>query len=198
MNIVNKNLKFTNTLYDRVGTTAIVIHHVGVCGDSTVDNIHKYHIENNKWSGIGYHFFVDKTGIIYRGRPIDKTGAHCLNHNHDTIGICLAGNFDEEIPTNNQMKSLSDLVDFIEKYYCKTLKIYRHCDLTPTGCPGKNFSLSEIRIFQKDEPEQPQSFSKNARDFVEKYKIMSDGRYLEPVTREELAVTLYRLYNLIK
>jgi N-acetyl-anhydromuramyl-L-alanine amidase AmpD len=40
---------------------------------------------------MGYHFFINFSGYIERGRPIHKIGAHCYGYNKTSIGICLAG-----------------------------------------------------------------------------------------------------------
>ena len=56
--------------------------------DITVDTIKKWHVEGRGWSDIGYHFYIDISGKIWKGRDIDKTGAHCKNHNRNSIGIC--------------------------------------------------------------------------------------------------------------
>ena len=31
---------------------------------------------------IGYHFYITRDGEIHRGRPLEKVGAHCRDHNH--------------------------------------------------------------------------------------------------------------------
>ena len=40
---------------------------------------------------IGYHFYIRKDGFIWSTRPMDMVGAHCLGHNHDSIGIAYEG-----------------------------------------------------------------------------------------------------------
>lgn len=49
-------------------------------------------MEKKGWDDIGYHFVIAKTGVIERGRSIDKIGAHAAPRNFDSIGICLTGN----------------------------------------------------------------------------------------------------------
>jgi hypothetical protein len=46
------------------------------------------------WKDIGYHFFIDKSGSIHLGRPINFVGAHAKGYNSFTIGICLSGSSD--------------------------------------------------------------------------------------------------------
>lgn len=43
---------------------------------------------------IAYHYIIKKNGYLHRGRDIDTKGAHCYGENHDSIGICLLGEYD--------------------------------------------------------------------------------------------------------
>ena len=45
-----------------------------------VETIKKWHVEGNGWSDIGYHFYIDLEGNIFKGRDIATMGAHCLLH----------------------------------------------------------------------------------------------------------------------
>jgi len=124
----------------RKATRYAVIHHVA--GDSTVEKIHAQHLGQG-WAGIGYHFFIDFEGIVYRGRPYSAEGAHVLNQNSDKIGICLNGNLDVRKPTDAQIKSLVWLLGEIKKDY-PGIKIVGHGDLMATNCPGRYVNVAEI------------------------------------------------------
>ena len=52
------------------------------------------HIHHRGFRDIGYHFYLTRNGEIHRGRPLEKIGAHCLNHNRHSIGICYEGGLD--------------------------------------------------------------------------------------------------------
>ena len=52
------------------------------------------HIHHRGFRDIGYHFYLTRNGKIHRGRPLEKIGAHCLNHNRHSIGICYEGGLD--------------------------------------------------------------------------------------------------------
>lgn len=43
------------------------------------------------FSDIGYHYVIDLDGTIEPGRAEGVVGAHCENHNHNSIGICMIG-----------------------------------------------------------------------------------------------------------
>ena len=67
--------------------------------------IQSWHLARG-WATIGYHFVVSPSGRIFRGRPVDRLGAHVLGHNAGTVGICLMGNFENERPTPAALGSL--------------------------------------------------------------------------------------------
>jgi len=75
----------------------IFIHCSATPADMYVDAalIHRWHTDpkpqGRGWSDIGYHFVLPRDGTIEAGRPVALIGAHVLNHNRDSIGICLAG-----------------------------------------------------------------------------------------------------------
>ena len=59
--------------------------------DIGVKEIRKWHVDENKWSDIGYHDVIRRNGAIETGRPLEKPGAHAKGHNQNAIGICLVG-----------------------------------------------------------------------------------------------------------
>ena len=54
------------------------------------------HILHRGFRDIGYHFYITRDGEIYRGRALEKVGAHCRNHNSHSIGVCYEGGLDAE------------------------------------------------------------------------------------------------------
>lgn len=148
---------FQFTEYEkRSATDFIVIHHTGFPNedkDSTAAAVHKYHQEDRKWAGIGYHYLIRKDGMIEQGRRPDMVGAHALGHNKNSVGVCLAGNFDIGKPTQAQMKAVKELCRWLcQKYGLDSTQkgvIVGHRDVNDTACPGKNLykKLGEIRRF---------------------------------------------------
>lgn len=114
----------------------IVIHHTASTAKETVEQIHNFHINNNGWAGIGYHFYIRKDGTIYKGRDEKYAGAHCENYNSVSLGICCEGNFEIEKPTEKQIQSVTDLVKYLRKKY-GNFKLVGHKDLNATACPGQ-------------------------------------------------------------
>lgn len=139
MNIIKKKFKF-KSLVLRSDTKYIILHHRAGNGD--VESIHSQHIMQG-YSGIGYHFYVRKNGEIYSGRPLKMQGAHCLGQNKFSVGVCFEGNFEQEKPTKEQIKSGVDIVNYLLNIYPQA-KVVRHKDLCKTLCPGKNFNINEI------------------------------------------------------
>jgi N-acetylmuramoyl-L-alanine amidase len=66
----------------------------------------RWHLDRG-FLAIGYHFVISPTGRIFRGRPVDRMGAHVKGHNRGTVGICLMGDFEHERPTIAALAALS-------------------------------------------------------------------------------------------
>ena len=122
---------------------SIIVYHHTADNNMTpqkIDEIHK----GRGWSGIGYHFYIRKDGMIYRGRPENSVGAHAPGVNSRAFGIDVEGNLNSENLTQSQMSSIIKLSKYLmEKYNIKDLK--RHKDVRNTECPGKNFPFEEIK-----------------------------------------------------
>lgn len=143
----------------RPSTEMIVIHHAGFPDgdkDSSAEEIHKFHQEVNGWAGIGYHYVIRKDGTIEQGRRPQMVGAHSYHHNMNSVGICVAGNFEVAKIKEKQMDSLKLLTAWLcKKYKLNPMKdgvIVGHRDLNDTSCPGKNLysKLGEIRRYCRD------------------------------------------------
>ena len=151
-------LRFTE-YEERPSTEMIVIHHAGFPDgdkDSSAEEIHKFHQETNGWAGIGYHYVIRKDGTIEQGRRPLAVGAHAYQHNKNSVGICVAGNFDLVKVPSVQMDSLKLLTAWLcQKYKLNPMKkgvIVGHRDLNDTSCPGDNLyaKLDEIRRYCRD------------------------------------------------
>ena len=151
-------LQFTE-YEERPATEMIVIHHAGFPDgdkDSSAEAIHKFHQEVNGWAGIGYHYVIRKDGTIEQGRKPLAIGAHAYQHNKNSVGICVAGNFDIGKPNREQMDSLKLLTAWLcQRYKLNPMKkgvIVGHRNLNDTNCPGDNLysKLGEIRRYCRD------------------------------------------------
>ena len=124
--------------------TLIIIHCSAVRPGQTSSaaQIDTWHRRDNHWKfGIGYHYVVRRDGSIEPGRPEWQVGAHCLNHNAHSIGVCYEGGLDirgqpADTRTEAQKASLRRLLEDLHRRYPKAL-IVGHRDLDPTKeCPG--------------------------------------------------------------
>ena len=141
MVINDANLTF-GEMAKRTKTTLLVLHHAA--GNGSVEQIHSYHKNTKGWAGIGYHFYIRKDGSVWRGRPEDTVGAHTLNYNSVSIGICFEGNFENEQMSDAQKNAGRELVTYLKNKYPSITEVKRHGDLRATDCPGKNFPFDEI------------------------------------------------------
>ncbi|WP_461207893.1 peptidoglycan recognition protein family protein [Clostridium sp. DL1XJH146] len=142
LNITDTHLKFNGNFSKGNSPKFIVLHHAAI-SECTIEDINSWH-KARGWAGCGYHYFITKDGEVFRGRDDDVIGAHCKNHNKNSLGICLEGNFMNEELTEIQKDKLQELCrELVIKYNIKSISGHR--ELGPTECPGDNFPLDEIR-----------------------------------------------------
>jgi N-acetyl-anhydromuramyl-L-alanine amidase AmpD len=158
MNIIEKTYKLNGDLRARSKTTRIILHHAAAT-NCTVEQIDSWH-KGNGWTCIGYHFFVNKKGEVYRGRREDTVGAHASDNNSDSIGVCAEGNFENETMPEAQKEALKELVAYLKDKY-KISKVQGHKDVNATACPGKNYPFDEIA---KATTQKPKAYTH--KDFV--------------------------------
>lgn len=94
---------------------------------------------------IGYHYFIDRDGLVTQGRADTDEGAHTIGKNSESLGICLAGNFDIGVdrPTPAQISSLKDLLIKKSKQYNIPIEmIVPHRTFANKSCYG--YSLPDI------------------------------------------------------
>ena len=123
--------------------TLIVVHCSAVRPDqsSSAAQIDSWHRKERHWKlGIGYHYVVRRDGTIEPGRPEEQIGAHCLNHNAHSIGICYEGGLDirgqpADTRTAEQKQAMRQLLEELHGRYPRAL-IVGHHDLDPgKDCP---------------------------------------------------------------
>lgn len=150
ISIIDRQYRWNGELQKRSKTDYIILHHAkaAVCSP---EDIHRWHL-NNGWVGMGYQYFTRKDGTIYRGRPEDTVGAHTVNYNSSSIGICFEGDFENERMPEAQEKAGIELVRYLLSKY-PNAKVIRHCDVNNTRCPGENFPNRIIIEGMKPEEE---------------------------------------------
>jgi N-acetyl-anhydromuramyl-L-alanine amidase AmpD len=110
-----------------------------------VAEVRRWHIQDRKWSDIGYHFLIDRNGTVVAGRPLQTVGAHTQGHNTGTIGISLFGGHGSsatdafaENYTPEQDKALRDLIAHLRTNYPSITKVSGHNQYAAKACPGFN------------------------------------------------------------
>jgi hypothetical protein len=92
------------------------------------------------WPDVPYHFYVDSAGRIAEGRDTNFAGD--TNTNYDTSGfiqIVVEGDFENEVPSTQQISALRDLLAWVLRSRGLTVEsITVHKDHAPTDCPGRN------------------------------------------------------------
>ena len=112
-------------------------------------DIDRYH-RSLGWKGCGYHDVIPTDGSIEVGRPEEMVGAHCVNHNKYSIGVCYIGGLaadgitPADTRTEAQKVALQKLLADLKLRYPKAL-VLGHCELDyrKPHCPG--FDAAELR-----------------------------------------------------
>ena len=120
----------------------VVIHCSAVKPDqmSSVAQIDSWHRERGFKFGVGYHYVIRRDGSIEAGRPEWMVGAHCVNHNKYSIGVCYEGGLDArgqpaDTRTAAQKATLRQLLTDLHRRYPRAV-IVGHHDLNPQKeCP---------------------------------------------------------------
>jgi N-acetyl-anhydromuramyl-L-alanine amidase AmpD len=117
---------------------SITIHHTATENEN-IQSFTQNHIDRVGGCGIGYHYIIGKDGVVKKLNDIRKITYHNKNNNSSTVGVCLVGNFDKEMPTEKQLKSLKKIVTIL-KAVTRTKKVRSHSDyiVGHTSCCGKN------------------------------------------------------------
>ena len=124
--------------------TKIVIHCTATppSMDIGVNEVRRWHVEENKWTDVGYHFVVRRNGQVETGRPLERPGAHVKGHNSDSIGIAWVGGLDEKATyaednrTPEQDEALFNLIDNLqEKFPGAALMGHRDFKGVKKSCP---------------------------------------------------------------
>ncbi len=102
--------------------------------------IRNIHVNENKWTDIGYHFVIKRDGTIEKGRKLDDVGAHVAGHNVGTIGVCLIGGLSENNKSENnfterQFESAQALITVLSRFNPEIVKLSGHRDYANKDCP---------------------------------------------------------------
>lgn len=141
----------------------IVIHHSLTADSGTVSwgAIRRYHLAQG-WRDISYHWGVELVDDYYEvlmGRPMTEVGAHAkeAGMNERSIGICIVGNFDAEIPSLGQLEAAAKIARLVMHLHgVPRDKVIGHRDVGLMvgldwragrfkSCPGRLFQMDRFR-----------------------------------------------------
>ena len=120
----------------------VVIHCSAVKPDqmSSVAQIDSWHRERGFKFGVGYHYVIRRDGSIEAGRPEWMVGAHCVNHNKYSIGVCYEGGLDArgqpaDTRTAAQKATLRQLLTDLHRRYPRAVIVGHHDLNHQKECP---------------------------------------------------------------
>lgn len=129
----------------------IVIHHSASASKTTTwEAVANWHVNNKKYPGVAYHLGIGAEGKVVWLNPLTNKSYHCGSYatpeddNYDTIGICVLGNFQPnvpnlatETPTVQAIDALRNLIGVVDEHLGRKLAIIGHRDVGhDTVCPG--------------------------------------------------------------
>ncbi|MCW5883023.1 MAG: N-acetylmuramoyl-L-alanine amidase, partial [Anaerolineae bacterium] len=156
---------------------AFAVHHtadnsVNLTGPEWAYAVWYYHTYVKGWGDTGYHYMVDRAGIIYQGRtpgtataPYLVEGGHVYDYNCSSGGVVALGNYQPgiDVPltplTDQTLQGLSKVLAWLMDSYgwrpwdtrwVKDIAVYGlagHRDFGGTVCPGQDLydRLPELR-----------------------------------------------------
>lgn len=149
----------------------LAIHSTNGPDTQTPQEIADNHININGWEGIGYHFLIDKEGVVYYVGDISTARANVANLNGQVIGIGLIGNFVQGmLPTREQLDNAHKLCEFLLNYpnlpsvrSWDKLRGHKELPNQATNCPGDDWDQWRIQIVEGlpllQEPAVPQNLT---------------------------------------
>lgn len=118
---------------------------------------------------VGYQYYIDKSGKITQCRSDTEEGAHTIGYNTQSIGICLAGNFDLTLPLDPQIVSLKQILkDKSGLYSIPLLNIVPHRAFAVKTCYGKRLSDDWARNLLGVSTPSKEEIKKQIKDLVDK------------------------------
>lgn len=95
---------------------------------------------HHAWPDVPYHYYIDTKGNLAEGRDWHFAGD--TNTSYDPAGhllIVLEGNFNQELPTPEQLATLRTMVSWASAHWhVPADSLAGHRDFAKTDCPGNN------------------------------------------------------------
>lgn len=134
----------------------VVVHH-SATNSGTVRGMDRYHYEvRHMEHGLAYHFVIGngrgmRDGEIVPSRRWNQqlAGGHLASEalNEISLGICLVGNFEVNVPTTKQMQALAGLINYLLprcRLSHSAVKTHQQINTIFTRCPGRRFPVKAL------------------------------------------------------
>lgn len=119
---------------------ALVVHHTVTRNNISAESLRAIFKERFGVNYIGYHYVIRGDGSILKDLQDDQIGIHNnlgKYNNTNSLGIALAGDFTNSIPTNEQYAKLESLIQELrDKFSIPRENIFGHRDFKATACPS--------------------------------------------------------------
>lgn len=127
--------------------THIITHHTGA-EEKNARQVRNYH-RRLGWRNVGYHYLIERDGLVVSGRPPSMRGAHCLadRMNHRARG-----------PYPPQLAALEELAArLLREYRIPLTPLLGHREVpgAATACPGRFLDLTALRRALTPSPATP-------------------------------------------
>ena len=108
--------------------------------DIGLREIKRWHVDDNGWRDVGYHYIIRRNGEVELGRSNRDTGAHAAGYNHKSISLCMVGGMAEDNSAENnftaqQWTALLDLLKQIKVDYPEA-NVIGHNEISEKECPS--------------------------------------------------------------
>ena len=133
----------------------VIVHHTWspmaqqYRGRTTINAVTNYQVHTRGFSDNSYDVMLHKDEIwLCRERDggglrghLRAAGAHCIGYNHNSLGICLIGNFDEEDPMQWGYDTLVwAIAEFCRVQEVAPERVMLHRQFANKSCPGRRIS----------------------------------------------------------
>lgn len=145
----------------RKGRWKYIIIHNSATRQGNAAIFDNYHRRVRKMeNGMAYHFVIGNgsssgNGQVEVGSRWTRqiNGGHVASDylNDISLGICLVGDYDRDLPTAQQMAALKELLTYLRarvgkiKGQYSQVRGHREINPKPTTCPGKRFPIGVVR-----------------------------------------------------
>jgi hypothetical protein len=107
---------------------------------AAVRGIQNFHMDSRGWSDIAYSYLVSNpyrggASRAFEGRGIDTVPAAQMNHNTNTVAVCVICANGEKISWRTKL-TLRRLIWTLRKQIGKQVPVRPHNSVNETSCPG--------------------------------------------------------------